>query len=179
MTISELGAIGEFLGSVLTVVTLVYLAIQVRQNTRHTRAQMGHDGWIAVSANEAGERNSDTAAALARVDRGEERPSDADLRIVDVHYRTLALHMGRVEHMTSQGLEVYSVEETARAFIDQFNTPSGRAWLEVSHTFAESLAPQITARLLEMLEDPDAPSRSAVLGELRRILDSDSDAGPT
>jgi hypothetical protein len=33
MTISELGAIGEFVGSMLTLVTLVYLAVQIRQNT--------------------------------------------------------------------------------------------------------------------------------------------------
>ena len=33
MTIVELGSLGEFLGSILTLVTLAYLAIQIRQNT--------------------------------------------------------------------------------------------------------------------------------------------------
>ncbi len=33
MTISELGSLGEFLGSILTLATLAYLAIQIRQNT--------------------------------------------------------------------------------------------------------------------------------------------------
>ncbi len=33
MTIMELGAIGEFFGAIAVVVTLIYLAIQVRQNT--------------------------------------------------------------------------------------------------------------------------------------------------
>ncbi len=33
MTIMELGAIGEFIGAIAVVVTLIYLAIQVRQNT--------------------------------------------------------------------------------------------------------------------------------------------------
>ena len=33
MTIVELGAIGEFIGAIAVVVTLIYLAIQVRQNT--------------------------------------------------------------------------------------------------------------------------------------------------
>ena len=33
MTIVELGALGEFLGSILTLATLAYLAIQIRQNT--------------------------------------------------------------------------------------------------------------------------------------------------
>ena len=34
MTIMELGALGEFVGAISVVATLVYLAIQIRQNTR-------------------------------------------------------------------------------------------------------------------------------------------------
>ena len=33
MTIMELGAIGEFIGSIAVLATLVYLALQVRKNT--------------------------------------------------------------------------------------------------------------------------------------------------
>jgi len=33
MTITEFGAIGEFIGAIAVVVTLIYLAIQMRQNT--------------------------------------------------------------------------------------------------------------------------------------------------
>jgi hypothetical protein len=33
MTIMELGALGEFLGSIAVLVTLVYLSVQIRQNT--------------------------------------------------------------------------------------------------------------------------------------------------
>lgn len=34
MTIMELGAIGEFLGAIGVITTLIYLSVQVRQNTR-------------------------------------------------------------------------------------------------------------------------------------------------
>ena len=34
MTIIELGALGEFRGSIAVLATLVYLAVQIRQNTR-------------------------------------------------------------------------------------------------------------------------------------------------
>jgi len=34
MTLLELGALGEFLGSIAVLATLVYLSIQIRQNTR-------------------------------------------------------------------------------------------------------------------------------------------------
>ncbi len=39
MTISELGALGEFIGSILTLVTLAYLAVQVRQNTAQQKRE--------------------------------------------------------------------------------------------------------------------------------------------
>ncbi len=39
MTISELGALGEFLGAILTLATLAYLAIQIRQNTAQQRRE--------------------------------------------------------------------------------------------------------------------------------------------
>ena len=38
MTIFELGALGEFVDSIAVVVTLVYLAIQIRHNTTSVRA---------------------------------------------------------------------------------------------------------------------------------------------
>ena len=38
MTIMELGALGELLGAIGVIVTLVYLAVQVRQNTRSLEA---------------------------------------------------------------------------------------------------------------------------------------------
>lgn len=43
MTIAELGSLGEFVGSVAVLVTLIYLAIQVRQNSKITRMQMIQD----------------------------------------------------------------------------------------------------------------------------------------
>ncbi len=46
MSIMELGALGEFVGSFLVLLTLVYLSIQVRQNNKMTRTNMR----MAVSA---------------------------------------------------------------------------------------------------------------------------------
>jgi hypothetical protein len=39
VTISELGSLGEFLGSFLTLVTVAYLAIQIRQNTAQQKRE--------------------------------------------------------------------------------------------------------------------------------------------
>ena len=35
MTLEDLGNLGEFVGAIGVVVSLVYLALQIRQNTRH------------------------------------------------------------------------------------------------------------------------------------------------
>ena len=43
MTLIELGALGEFIGAIGVVVTLVYLALQIRHNTRAVRSSMHQD----------------------------------------------------------------------------------------------------------------------------------------
>ena len=40
MTIMELGALGEFVGAFAVVATLIYLAVQIRQNTQHVHMQL-------------------------------------------------------------------------------------------------------------------------------------------
>lgn len=42
MTIEQLGSVGEFLAAIATLVTLIYLAVQIRQNTRAVRAASHH-----------------------------------------------------------------------------------------------------------------------------------------
>ena len=42
MSISDLGSLGEFISSVFVLVTLIYLALQIRQNTHATRATSHH-----------------------------------------------------------------------------------------------------------------------------------------
>ena len=43
MTLNELGSLGEFISGLAVVVTLVYLAIQIRHNTRAVRSSMHQD----------------------------------------------------------------------------------------------------------------------------------------
>jgi hypothetical protein len=39
LTLADLGAVGEFVGSILTLATLAYLAVQIRQNTAQQRRE--------------------------------------------------------------------------------------------------------------------------------------------
>ena len=43
MNWEAIGALSEFVGAIAVVITLVYLAIQIRQNTRAIRLDTGHD----------------------------------------------------------------------------------------------------------------------------------------
>ena len=43
MTLNELGNLGEFISGLAVVVTLVYLAVQIRHNTRAVRSSMHQD----------------------------------------------------------------------------------------------------------------------------------------
>jgi hypothetical protein len=56
MSLADLGAIGEFISSIAVVITLIYLAIQIRENTEsvketnsiiHTDRMIGHSRAIA------------------------------------------------------------------------------------------------------------------------------------
>ncbi len=49
MTIMELGALGEFFGAIAVAVTLVYLVVQIRQNTKTLKSSIYTD-WASVSS---------------------------------------------------------------------------------------------------------------------------------
>ena len=72
MSIMELGALGEFVGSILVLVTLVYLAVQIRQGIAHARFTTthaiigtGHSMWVAVA------RSPELAAVMTKLENGE------------------------------------------------------------------------------------------------------------
>jgi len=65
MTISELGSIGELISAVAVVVSLVYLAIQLRQNTKVVRVNAAWDSEVTYgSANLENSRNPAYALLL-------------------------------------------------------------------------------------------------------------------
>ena len=47
MTIQDLGAIGEFIGSIAVVISLLYLASQFRTQNKEARAAAMHEIWVA------------------------------------------------------------------------------------------------------------------------------------
>ena len=173
MTIQELGSLGELIAAIATIATLAYLAVQVRQNSRQVRAQMGHDGWLSTKDDIVAVMSGDAAEALAKAELGGEPLTDGDLLIVDAYFKAIVWHMARVEHINSLDLHIYSVEDTAQAFVHNFNSVAGRAWWESNRALIESMAPEIGTRVAELLEAPGCPSRAESLKEFRRRFNAE------
>ncbi len=68
LTIQDLGAIGELLGSVAVLVTLVYLAFQTRQNTQAIGAQLDAATTATTQANLMSVATSDALVEGLRED---------------------------------------------------------------------------------------------------------------
>ena len=86
MTISDLGSLGEFFGSIGVVVTLVYLSSQLRHNTRAIRAAAIQSLDQRISQNIAMWASSQENAVLMK--RGRNAPetlSDEE----SIHFHTL------------------------------------------------------------------------------------------
>jgi hypothetical protein len=170
VTIQDLGSVGELVAAIATIATLAYLAVQIRHNTRHVRAQMGHDGWLSTADDIIAVMGGDAAEALARAELGGESLSDSDIEIVDAYFRTFLQHMARVEHTNSLDLHIYSNEETAHAFVHHFNSVAGKAWWESNSAHIELMAPAIGACVDGLLKSPGCPSKAESLSEFRRLL---------
>ena len=48
MTVTELGSVGEFVSAIAILITLIYLAIQIRRNRRETVASLLGQRIIAI-----------------------------------------------------------------------------------------------------------------------------------
>ena len=85
MSLQDLGAIGEVVGAVAVVVSLIYVAHQIRENSRHVRASMYYATndafyrWFAVLAG-----HPDLSELWLRAARGETLEPDEQMRLGSV-----------------------------------------------------------------------------------------------
>jgi hypothetical protein len=135
MTIMELGAVGELVGGVAVIGSLIYVGLQVRQSNQLTRVQ-------ALSTRLSGQREADIsligndgADALAKaVDRPEELTTAETIRC----YNYLATVLASFQH----SFEAYELGllsrrdwEAARSGIAIYlDFPFGHAWWSEART---------------------------------------------
>ena len=76
MSISELGSLGEFIGSIAVLVTLVYLVFQLRQNTLSMRSQSRYFVLEALNADMRQVQEREFFEAAERANRADATQQD-------------------------------------------------------------------------------------------------------
>ena len=114
MTIQDLGSIGEFVGAVATVATLLYLAFQIRQNSHLLRTsivQADHQGSVEIQRIIAGD-----SAAARIMQIGLRDPS----ALTDEERFQFGAQMGLIFAGMDQSAQLGSLEDRhLRDFIEQ------------------------------------------------------------
>ena len=134
LTIQDLGALGEFLGSIAVLVTLVYLAFQTRQNTMAIGAQLDA---AAIAARQnvflSAATSNELAEALAE-DRIDVTTSN-QMRL-SVYWGSLLSYMQWQQHQSGRGLlptfHEAQIASTVRSVFTRFR--SFENWWEVNKT---------------------------------------------
>ncbi len=157
MTIFELGALGEFVGAITVVLTLLYLAIQVRQNTRAMKAQIhqqlssGYIGIVGVVA----ENSKAFSAGLVATDDEFFALSEEELTIF---MGTMFGFFKHYEHMYVQYEQSLLDEQTWLAWSEHirmyYHQPGVLRWWQMRRT---TFIPSFR-EFLESSSKPDMPS---------------------
>ena len=136
MSIIELGAIGEFLGAFAVVVTLIYLGMQVRQNTTSTRAgtlAYATDAWSDYLQNQS----VDDLNLLLRLGTEPNELSHAEFLRAYYLYRVMFRRMESDYYQFRSGtLDASTWEAYIESWRgDTFATPSGRAMWKMQRDY--------------------------------------------
>ena len=81
MTIQELGSIGEFISSIAVLVTLIYLALQIRQNRQATVASTMQTNRTQFQNIMLANRDSLIAPIIVKADKGEPLTEEEQYRL--------------------------------------------------------------------------------------------------
>lgn len=157
MTIQDLGSLGELIAALATIATLIYLALQIRQNTTATRAASFH---AVTDARNQVNFSITQDPGMARIflegsaDRGSLCPEDR-LRF---DFTCLSyLHVVETMHyQASVGAgERVLVEAEGRSLSDLFALPGVREWwVENPYAFGQEFRSYIDGFVDESPESP-------------------------
>ena len=81
MTIQELGSIGEFVSSIVVLITLIYLAVQVRQTRNATIASTMQTNRMQFQSIMLANRDSQIAPIIIKADANERLTDEEEYRL--------------------------------------------------------------------------------------------------
>jgi hypothetical protein len=167
VTLSDLASIGSFVSAVAVLISLVYLASQVRQRTKATRSEIHQNilnGWLGA-ANLVAQHAEVFARGLAADAEKFDELSDADKLV----FVTVAMGMFRhYENVYLQNREGYVRSEDWDAWTEHllmyFNMPGVRYWWKLRRS---SFSPAFVA-FLESALPSSMPATTDFFGARHR-----------
>ena len=160
MDIMELGAIGELVGGVAVLVTLIYLALQVRQNTDLAQGAAQRDLMNAFQANL--DRIARDPATFQKGLRRFSTSSNQDRLRFQTAFAPFVNHLEQVLRMRKRGLETQdNVDIYGDICLALFQEPGGReVWEHTKPLFFPMSREYIERRLAKGQDLPRPTSES-------------------
>lgn len=158
-TIQALGNLGEFVSALAVVVSLIYLAGQMKQNTTSVRAA-SFNSMVqnSIALLEHSFRDSEFAAFLYRAETDPSRLSPAEKVRWDAYMTAVYRHFGNLVYQYGVGaLDRQMWESYERTLREHLRTPSWGAWFRANqHVFSNSLQEHVAHVLAELDADKKA-----------------------
>ncbi len=164
-TIQDLGAIGEFIGAIGVVITLVYLAYQIRQNTSQLKQSTLTATAAAISASNLALRETRhslyESAEMAEIFlRGNSSPEALD-EVEMMRYRLCMQNVTdvMVDIYTQTLITSFSPETWAAQGVNLvkriLSTPGGQwFWTSYAHTYPSSFCAEVERILHNTTVEP-------------------------
>ncbi len=156
MDLQSLGNLGEFVGAIGVVVSLVYLAQQMRQNTNSVRAA-SFNSMVqnSIGLLEHTFKDSDFAEFLARAERDPAALSPVERLRWDAYMTAVFRHFGNLVYQHRVGALDHSMWDAYRGTLKQhLRSPTWAAWYEAhAHEFSTALTGQVAESHRELAEE--------------------------
>ena len=153
MSLQDLGNLGEFIGALGVVVSLVYLARQMSQNTVSVRAA-SFNSMVqnSIRLTEHSFRDPEFAAFLAKSERDPTELSEAEQVRWDSYMTAVYRHFGNLQYSHRMGTLDRQMWEAYRATLKHhLRAPSWAAWFDQNrHLFSRALGEQVDNALREI-----------------------------
>ena len=159
--LQSLGSIGEFVGAIGVVVSLVYLAQQMKQNTNSVRAA----SFNAMVQNSIGLlehsfRDPEFAAFIVRAERDPDALSGDESERWDAYMTAVYRHFGNLVYQHRVGALDKLMWEAYRATLKQhLRSPAWASWYEENaHVFSMALTREVAEARRELAAESDSAS---------------------
>jgi hypothetical protein len=154
ITLEALGNLGEFVGALGVVISLIYLAQQMRQNTTSVRAA-SFNSMVQNSIRllEHSFRDSEFAAFLARAEQNPHRLSRDEQIRWDSYMTAVYRHFGNLIYQHRVGaLDTQMWESYDRTLTEHLRTPSWGEWFVKNQGIFSTALVEAVHHKLEQIE---------------------------